>query len=358
MYHNGVIRGAEPANAASRDMWRQAGNHPYTIKLGEELYAYNRLEPIGALLGLAADASHTLAAMSDDDAMQMQGLASAITLTVGHAFTPEYLIENVGQLIEALTQQDSKALDRLVTQMPSTFVPFSSFIRGGRKAFDNHMRDTSPNSKGLLGMWEKSLNEISNLIPGLSQDLPPRLNIFGEPLLYPPGVVSNMISPFAGLKKKDDIILDEFVRLGMTSPVLQDPEDGTKPFSVAMPPKVVSMPGAGEAGDTHRLSPEQYAKYVRLSAGLNEEGEKVRGQTPLRDVLMDIIANDYGQEKKRKNTKTLTDEMKKIVLTKVINEYRAKAKMQIFQDPDIVESLKQGSLLRIEKVTGNPQIGL
>lgn len=356
MYHNNVITGAAPAHAASRKMWRDAGNHPYTIKMGDELYVYNRLEPIGALLGLAVDGSHTLAAMADEDAMTMQGLGAAMALTVGHAFTPEYLIENVGQLIEAMTNEDSQAFNKLIAQMPATFIPMSSFLRGTRRTLDSHMRDTSPNSKGLLGVWEKAINEIKNTIPGLSESLPPMLNIFGEPILYPAGVVANMISPFAGLKKPDKIVLDEFVRLGMTSPILQDPEDGTKAFNVSMPSRVVRLPGGGDS--TKKLSAEQNAKYVRLSAGLDAEGNRVGERKTLRDVLMDIIVSDYGVEKNRKRTTELTDEAKKVVLTETIRKFRSKAQRMIFQDTSIVEELEEGQLERARKLTGNPQIGL
>jgi hypothetical protein len=40
------------------------------------------------------------------------------------------------------------------------------------------------------------MDHLRSRIPGLSKDLPPRLNMFGEPIMYPMGYGPDTISPF------------------------------------------------------------------------------------------------------------------------------------------------------------------
>ena len=49
---SGSITGAGPTNPKMRNIMRATGWQPYSIKVGDKYYAYNRLDPVGALLGL------------------------------------------------------------------------------------------------------------------------------------------------------------------------------------------------------------------------------------------------------------------------------------------------------------------
>ena len=52
----GVITGGGPSDPALKSHLYNQGWQPYSVKIGDKYYAYGRLEPLGMMMGLAADA--------------------------------------------------------------------------------------------------------------------------------------------------------------------------------------------------------------------------------------------------------------------------------------------------------------
>lgn len=53
--NDGLITGRGPADYRENNVLRETGWQPYSIRVGDTYYAYNRFEPVGILFGLAAD---------------------------------------------------------------------------------------------------------------------------------------------------------------------------------------------------------------------------------------------------------------------------------------------------------------
>ena len=51
----GNITGAGPTNPNERRALMATGWRPYSLKIGDAYYSYNRFEPVGILFGIAAD---------------------------------------------------------------------------------------------------------------------------------------------------------------------------------------------------------------------------------------------------------------------------------------------------------------
>ena len=339
MTRNGAITGAAPGGRTAQNVWRQAGNEEYAIKVGDTYYSYNRFDPFGAILGLAADGANILSAMDNEDAQTEVG--SAIALAVGHAFTPEFLVENVGELLDIITKGDKAAMEKLVLRFPSTFVPYSSALRGVRKGMDPNVRITGSEQKGLYGMFEGALNNIKNTIPGLSADLPPRRNVFGEKVVYPMGAVGSMVSPIITRKEKPGPAWREIVRLGMASPMpVHHVNEGETALSVTMPTRTPSFNGV-----PIELNHAEYDKFVQLAAGRGLEG----AEKTLEEAIAEQVSNGYPAIR----SKNKTDEMKKIVIRKTIEGYRNAAKAQLLTEmPEIKTKVEAALTIRQATLLG------
>jgi hypothetical protein len=51
--------------------WQAAGNKPYSLRVGDKWYGYNRVEPIGMHMAALADTVETLKFAHDEDAEQL-----------------------------------------------------------------------------------------------------------------------------------------------------------------------------------------------------------------------------------------------------------------------------------------------
>jgi hypothetical protein len=69
------------------------------------------------------------------------------------------------------------------------------------------------------GFGEGALNSIKNRIPGLSQSLPARRDVWGAPLKRE-GVGPNMVSPFPSSAARNDPLANEMLRVGAKIGVL------------------------------------------------------------------------------------------------------------------------------------------
>jgi hypothetical protein len=61
-------------------------------------------------------------------------------------------------------------------------------------------------------------DEFKSRLPGLTEDLPMRRNIWGEPIVRNGGLGPDILSPIYASQDKHDAISDELVRLGVTVP--------------------------------------------------------------------------------------------------------------------------------------------
>jgi hypothetical protein len=199
---SGSITGAGPTNPKMRNIMRATGWQPYSIKVGDKYYAYNRLDPVGALLGLSADVTEIIGQTDEAEASQ---LATAAALSVAQNMASKTYMSGVTDFFDAFfgasTDPEAKnyKLDRYLQRMASSVVP--SFVA-------NIERNLSPEMSATYGY----IDRIKSRLPGYSDDLPPRRNIFGEPIVLEGGIGPDIMSPIYASTAKDDPVADEMVR--------------------------------------------------------------------------------------------------------------------------------------------------
>jgi hypothetical protein len=95
---SGSITGAGPTNPKMRNIMRATGWQPYSIKVGDKYYAYNRLDPVGALLGLSADVTEIIGQTTEAEAAQ---IATAAALSVAQNMASKTYMSGVTDFFDA-----------------------------------------------------------------------------------------------------------------------------------------------------------------------------------------------------------------------------------------------------------------
>lgn len=307
--YNGLITGAGPADANARKLKESSGWRANSIKVGDTWYSYKRTDPFGMVLGMAADFAELAGTLQDKAPDDYEELAVAAMGIVASNLTPDFLTENVGELLE-VTSGDQRTVKKFATRLAGQLAQpvYSGLLRAITKEIDPIKRDTEASPDG--GSWEKIVNQVKARTPGFSSSLPPQLNLFGEEVHYDPGVGPDIVSPIAYSQQKNDPVIKEIARLQLASPILrEETRPGEFDLRLTMPPRILSYKNA-----TVELDPKEYHQFVKYAAGIGL-GD---GVPTLRDSLAELIRTpEY---------KSASDQVKRAkVFQKIQGKYRGAA---------------------------------
>lgn len=104
--------------------------------------------------------------------------AAATTLALARNFSDRSFLLNANQLIRALSEPEANA-EGFLGNMAAATIPASSALRG--------YANSDPYLREARGIVDRALKDI----PGFSDNLPPRRDVFGEPLLRRIGLTTN-----------------------------------------------------------------------------------------------------------------------------------------------------------------------
>lgn len=224
------------------------GEQQYSLKIGDKSYSFNRLAPLGMFIGLGADI-RDIAGHIDDSAMD--DIVAASTLAFSRNITNQSMLAGVLDFISAAQKASSTGsvdpLYRYLDNQASGALPFSSLANTVRKEDD-------PLAREVWGL----IDAIKNKTPGFSKDLPPQVNLFGEPVHNPEGLGPDILSPIRTSVSDTDPLASEIARLNI---------DLKKP-----PKTLATAPGAPGID----LTPQQ---YHTLSVNAGEMFKKELGKT-------------------------------------------------------------------------------
>lgn len=177
----GYASGSGPSDPKEAAMWRLAGNQPHSIRIGDIWYDTHHLGPMGMLMGIASD----LYEVADKAVNEGEYLEAAAHLQ--HAVTQNVLDESFmrgpADLIKAV-EDPGRYGDAYIRNFLSSFMPFSVGMGQIARASDPYSRQA-----------RTLVDAIKAKIPGVSQTLLPRRDIWGEELpnratLGPPGLTA------------------------------------------------------------------------------------------------------------------------------------------------------------------------
>lgn len=240
---SGMITGAGSPDKGKQNVKRAAGIQPYSAKVGDTYYSLNRLQPVGTLIGLAADVSEVWDHMTPEESDKIPKMLS---VAFANAITNQTFLQGITTLVQAVAEPDRRAA-KFFQSYAASVVP--ALVGQTVQAAD-------PLEREINGM----LDAVKARLPGARETLLPKVDVYGEPV---PGKERPAgIAPITTMKESDDKVRSEAARLDV---------------SVENAPKKVHLGRAtGKIGDVE-LTPAQ--KNVFQS-----EGGKLAHQ-----ILTDIV---------------------------------------------------------------------
>ena len=205
----GRVTGGGTQSEAGRDVERRV-RPPYSVRVGDGWYAYNRLDPAGFLLGFSADMAETLALADGADDAAERVIAGTIVALRDNLASKTWMM-GAAELLSVLDTPDAMGTAKLAKwlqgQTASAVVPVSSLVRNVAASADPVVRD----ARTVQGYLDGQVAELKRRIPGLSDTLPPRVGVWGEDVVrttpFDNGALSlgfNFVSPMAYRAASDD----------------------------------------------------------------------------------------------------------------------------------------------------------
>jgi hypothetical protein len=164
MAMQGLLTGGGPGDKEKRRLWRELGWQPYSIRLGDTYYAYNRFEPIGILFGIAADMKEVGEAAT---AGEMEELLPMALGAVAQNLTSKTWLKGVSDMVAAVNEPHK--MKYWIEQFSGTLVPTG-------------LAQISDVNDPILRRVDGIMDKVRSRIPGLREQLPPRFGMFDKPI--------------------------------------------------------------------------------------------------------------------------------------------------------------------------------
>jgi len=264
MAAEGKITGSGPSDTTARARLRETGWQPYSFVIDQEdgtkrYLAYNRVEPLGIILGLSADFSDIAGSLNEKD---RDSIAARISASITQNLTDKTFFKGITDAIEAVNDPD-RFMAVYSRNMLGTLVPTA--LAQAARTSDPVLRDTQS--------W---MDRMKSRVPGYSEDLPARRNLWGQPIILSGGLGPDIVSPIYSSFSKNDPVANELIRLEYYP----------------------SMPQRSVQGE--EIPQDLYWKYVEMAG------------KPAHDALQQLIASP-GYRKLDKYPSVQINEVNKII---------------------------------------------
>lgn len=279
---DGQVTGGGPTDPHDKQTWRNAGNQPYSIKMGDSWVQYNRLAPWGIILGTAADASEL--AKAGQLGLDPAQIGSGIVRSLMKNFGEQTMLSGITTVANALT--DPNRYDRrLLENLLGPAIP--TIFAKGAQALD-------PSVKDVQDLHDKMLSRI----PGLSEKVPSKYTPLGDEITRP-NSLATFLYPGGVQVDTQDPVYDELVKLDLN---IGFPADSTK-----------------LGGKTYALNREDQERIIREAGPRAKDRIGLYMQTPgyqrlPADKQKNLIRNIVDKERDRVRDQVAQDARKRSLL--------------------------------------------
>lgn len=298
---NGQVTGRGPVEKGQRQALQREGWQPYSVKLGDRWVAYNRLDPVGSLIGLAADTTETLQNAQHDalDDADTEKLAVAATVAFAGNIVNKTYLSGLSSFIAALNEPTISA-ETWAQRLAGSIVP--SVMATAERVDDPTVREAY-----------SMMDAIMARTPGLSKDLPARLDLWGDPIKNESGLGKpfDAFSPVYTTKPTPEPIDQEIQRLGA---------------NITMPSRNTNFNGV-----TINLTqyPKAYQRYVELAGN---ELKHPAWNMGAKDLLNSVVSGNHPLSAVYKLRSDGPDGGKDVFIRDILRQYRELARTQLLNE--------------------------
>lgn len=300
---NGQITGEGPKDKAQRQALMDTGWLPYSVKTPSGRWVqYNRLETVGSSIAMAADATETIrdyfSNVNKDDP-NVETLTGALVASLANNVTSKTYFEGIARFFDTISDPKANARS-MMKSLAGSVVPAG--VGALASAMDPYQRATY-----------SMMDAIKAKTPGVSKDLPPVMNLWGEPVRHDSGLgkAYDAFVPFASRRPGNEPIDKEMLAQG---------------FHLSAPSARTSM-GDGAVVDLSH-DPQAYARYQQL-AGNELKLPGPNGEKGLKDRLNDIVTGNDALSSLYDMRSDGPDGGKYLMLRGISEEYRRAAREQL-----------------------------
>lgn len=271
----GYITGGGDPDPQKRASKMASGWQPYSIKYNGQYYSFRRLAPIGTVIGLYADMFEVWDHMDEGERDQVPKIAA---MAVSNAITSQTFLQGLTLLLNAVTAPDQK-MGTFLQGLAGSVVP--GLVSQTNQVLDPYQRQIN-----------SMLDAVKARIPGVSESLPPKRDMFGEPISTTRRALG--VTPVTVTTESDDKVRLEAARLGI---------------GVAKTPNSIQMPAKGDRKlGKVELSPQQKDVFAETKGKLAHQMLTPYVNSPTWDLMPDMqqemiykkvfeIANEYASKK-------------------------------------------------------------
>lgn len=215
-----VVTGYGPTAPAIRAGLERQGWKPFSVwnPLAKEYVSYNRLDPLGMVLGTVASATEIMGQIPEAGASE---LAMASVIAMGHAITSKTYMEGLSTFLDAM-EGNAGDINRFFQSVARSGVPAG--VRQTVRIMDPVKREMD----GLFDYWRSGL-------PGY--DGPAATNVWGDPVVFSGGLGPDLVSPLYTSSYKPDAVDSYLTNNRIALPKTPKVIAGRVPASVQLLPE-------------------------------------------------------------------------------------------------------------------------
>ena len=193
------ITGGGPSNEREKEALMATGWRPYSIKIGDTYYSYQRLDPLATPLGIVADLVETgvKEEKAFDESLIEHGVTSMMLALTRNSTNKSYLA-GIQMWADALGDPD-RYIEKLGRNYTSSLVP--NLISQGADYDTQAIKEA------------RSVTDAVKRKLGLRGSLDTKRNILGEEYIAEQWMGTGFINPIRMSTKKNDPILNEMANL-------------------------------------------------------------------------------------------------------------------------------------------------
>jgi len=197
------ITGGGPLDENQKKALMATGWQPYSFKVGDKYISYQRLDPVGMMVGVIADVVDTgIKSPKAFNSPAYEGMLQALAVTFARNVTNKSYLSGVQMWMDAMSEPE-RFVPKLLRNYTSSGIPMSGFL--GQAQYGSGDQE----AREMRSIWEA----MKNKTPGLRSTLDPKRNVLGESIIVENVPLIGAINPMAYSTVKDDPILTEMANL-------------------------------------------------------------------------------------------------------------------------------------------------
>ena len=278
-YTQDRFTGGISSDSRVRAAYLRQGIKPYSVRIGDEWVNYNVMEPVSTIIGIVADTMEIINHPDTDERTALEAV-TGVAGAIGYNMTNKTFMAGIAKFMDAI-RDPQRRMDSFVDSYMTSAVPGSAAFNEIRKLNDD-----------LVRYKVNVLDKIKSRLPGLSETLQPKRDLWGRPI-----VEHRFRSPY-----KPNPVDKEIARLGLG--LSKHPEHYSAEVEYA----------PGERDWLHERAGEMAFDFIKKYMG-TDKFKKLR------------IASKGGDE--------IASEAIKLAMRKEVNEARTNAKKELLYGPKV-----------------------